>query len=660
MLPMDIPAILLLMAQIFFVVATIVFAVSAVDDLLIDLYFYLRLAWRKLRFWRRRYKPLAVDDLLKTPEKPFALMLPAWQESDVLFNAVSNLINTIDYRRYEVFIGVYPNDPDTQREARRLTETFANVHMVVTRTPGPTCKADCLNQIIEDIFRFEYEREMEFAGVIMQDAEDVIHPLSFRLFNHLIPRFDLVQIPVLSLPRKWHEITGGHYMDEFAEFHSKEILVREWFANVVPGAGVGTAYSRRAINFAGASGEYFSTHSLTEDYEFSFRMRDAGLKQIFARVPIERLVSETDRHGREIKRRHRDYIATREYFPNRFWPSVRQKTRWTIGISFQGWKSFGWRGDWRTKYLFWRDRKMIFFSHAIALGLASIIVFAGYNLHLRLDPFGYQLAPLIAEDSPLWWVVYFNLAVLAHRILQRHLWTWVYYGWRALPMVVPRYIWGAVINYLAITRATRIYLRHLLTGEPIGWDKTAHDFPEDDNLTRIRQRLGDILLERGYIGEEDLAAALAAQKDSGKPLGSILVEMGLLNQQDLEYMLEIQSGVRAVRRAPPVAAAGEAEAAQAPASPTESAAPAAGPAPTAAPAAPSHPPLPGDSTRYTLFLKYLLKSGQIGWDDIKAYYAEARAGRDQPIDQYLIEKGLISTLIRDFFMSAVDDQHRFT
>jgi adsorption protein B len=72
-------------------------------------------------------------------------------------------------------------------------------------------------------------------------------------------------------------------MDEFAEAHCKEIHVREWFAGIVPGAGVGTGYSMRALDAAAAAadGECFATDSLTEDYEFSFRIYKLGLKQTF-------------------------------------------------------------------------------------------------------------------------------------------------------------------------------------------------------------------------------------------------------------------------------------------------------------------------------------------------------------------------------------------
>ena len=55
--------------------------------------------------------------------------------------------------------------------------------MVLVPHDGPTSKADCLNQMISDIFMFEAEHQMQFAGMVMHDSEDLIHPLELKLFN---------------------------------------------------------------------------------------------------------------------------------------------------------------------------------------------------------------------------------------------------------------------------------------------------------------------------------------------------------------------------------------------------------------------------------------------------------------------------------------------
>lgn len=480
MLSTDIVVVLYFCAQILFVLSAVVFAISTVDDLFVDAYFYLLAAVNHSR--RRARERREIELMADLPEQYIAVMLPAWQESDVIAKSVSNLINTLDYSNYHVFIGTYPNDSRTQDEVDRLVQEYDKVHKVVTPLPGPTCKADCLNCIVGAILDFEPAISAAFAGFVLQDAEDIVHPSSFKVFNLYLREYDLVQIPVYSLKRKWRNLTGGHYMDEFAEFQSREIRVREHMAKLVPGAGVGTAYSRRAIEAFRPSGEVFNTSSLTEDYEYSLRLHSVGFRQAFARLSQNQGV-----HGRPAAAGDHthfsvdggDYIATREYFPSRFWAAVRQKTRWTIGISLQGWKNFRWRGGWRIRYFLWRDRKMLFFAQAIAAGFFSLALFASVNAYHLLCTDGYRLAPLLAENSPVWYLVYFNLSGMFFRIFQRCCFVVRLYGWACLPLVPVRYMWGSLINYLAITRAIIIFLAHQITEKPIGWDKTAHDFPDD-------------------------------------------------------------------------------------------------------------------------------------------------------------------------------------
>ena len=493
MLNTDITTLLFFCAQLIFVLSAFIFAFSAIDDFLIDAYFYLFLGIR-----RKEHGPQIVNRkyLCSPPQRHLAIMLPAWQESGVLKQSVSNIIRTIEYDHYHIFIGTYPNDRQTQAEAKYLARNNHRVHLVVTPRPGPTCKADCLNSIVRSIFDFESKASIVFAGFILQDAEDIVHELSLKTFNYYLNEYDLVQIPVFSLTRKWHELTASHYMDEFAEFQSKELRVREKLASLVPGAGVGTAYSRKAILAFYSKNEVFRTNTLTEDYEFSIRLHKIGLKQIAASIMIE---DDPLYEHPEPQKRTRFFnidkiICTREYFPSRFWAAVRQKTRWTIGISLQGWKNFQWRGNWRIRYLFWRDRKMIFFAQAIAAGFSALILFSalkGYHIFFLND---YQFAPLLAPNSWIWHLVYFNLFMTGIRIIQRYYWTYTIYGWAALPMLPVRYVWGALINYLAIARAIKIFIYHELKGQPIGWDKTAHDFPEayyvPANSTRSESRNG--------------------------------------------------------------------------------------------------------------------------------------------------------------------------
>lgn len=62
-------------------------------------------------------------------------------------------------------------------------------------------------------------------------------------------------------------------------------------------------------------------------------------------------------------------------------------------------------------------------------------------------------------------------------------------------------------------------------------------------LNSTRKRLGDYLVELGFITEEQLDVALKEQKDKGGKLGSILIQLGILSEDILLAILGKQSGV---------------------------------------------------------------------------------------------------------------------
>jgi len=529
----------LLALQAGFILMMIVYLISGLDDLFVDLLFFGMKVVQWLGRDARHHQP-SLGEMAEKPEQAFALMFPAWQESNVIRRALLNTIGNIDYRNFHVFVGTYVNDPETQREVEEVMRHYANVTQLIVPHPGPTCKADCLNWIVKGIREYQEQHGIRFAGVILHDAEDVVDTLSLKLFNCLMPEWDLVQIPIISLERPWWNLIGGHYMDEFAEAHCKEIHVREWFAGIVPGAGVGTGYSVRALDAAtaGVDGECFATDSLTEDYEFSFRVRERGLKQTFVRLPVERrLPRRSFLHRNPGLVVQRDFITTREFFPDIFWASVRQKTRWVIGIALQGWKRFGWRGDWRVRYLWFRDRKALFTQQLMALGYIVALGLISLQISSTLFPDRYIFAPPFEDNSPLWDLFYVNVGLFVNRLVHRHVWTCRIYGWSQLPLILPRYLVANVVNYFAVTRATMDYFKHLRTSERIGWDKTAHSFPGEELLAVYRRKLGDILIERGLVTKQQLDRGLAAQAETGRPLGTAIVDIGELDEDALIEVL---------------------------------------------------------------------------------------------------------------------------
>ena len=121
------------------------------------------------------------------------------------------------------------------------------LRLVVGPAPGPTSKADCLNRLWEAMLAEEAASGVAVKAVVLHDAEDVVHSGEFALFDAMIERFDLVQLPVVPLIDPGSRWIGGHYADEFAEAHGKELVVREALGASLPSAGVGCAVSRTAL-----------------------------------------------------------------------------------------------------------------------------------------------------------------------------------------------------------------------------------------------------------------------------------------------------------------------------------------------------------------------------------------------------------------------------
>lgn len=446
-------------------VAALIF-ISGLDDALVDACYWLSGARRRSRVTSR---------LEEKPESAFAIMVPAWKESDVIAAMIENTVKTLDYKAFRIFCGVYRNDPATAREVDRMVERYgALVTRVDVPHDGPTCKGDCLNHIVRRVLADEHSSGSSFAGMVLHDSEDVIHPLELKLFNTLVPGIDLVQLPVFSLDRSWRELTAGTYVDDFAEAHGKDMAAREALVGIVPGAGVATCYSAAAMAalWQSSAGEPFNTASLTEDYDLSFRLRKLGMSQTFAHVAVDfpgiRAARVCGRTG--------SVIATHEYFPDKFKAAYRQRARWVLGIAFQGWRHMGWRGSALERYFLFRDRKSIVMAPAGAAAYVLLAVFVS-GIAFGSEQLRNTLQSILSIPV-LPYVLLLNLVFMINRALQRMYFVGRYYGPMQGLLAVLRMPVNNLVNFFAVMRAWRLFLVHVLTGKKLAWDKTAHVYPD--------------------------------------------------------------------------------------------------------------------------------------------------------------------------------------
>jgi bacteriophage N4 adsorption protein B len=480
---------------------------SGADDLVIDLLWIVQ----RIRGFTATPDPAALDHVI--PQR-LAIFVPLWHEHQVIEQMLVHNHAAIHYPDYQFFVGVYPNDQATIDAVRRASERLSNVTLCMVPHPGPTSKPDCLNAIYQGMLSFEARTGTRFSMIVTHDAEDVIHPQSLRWINYYAQDYDFVQIPVLALKTPLLSLTHGVYCDEFAETHGRDLAVRAACAAFVPSAGVGTGYSRRALESLAAanSGEIFIPDALTEDYENGLRLHQMGFRQVF--VPIAR--SQED-----------GFVATREYFPQSFSTAIRQRTRWVIGISLQSWKRNGWRGGWWTRYWLWRDRKGLI---GAPIGLLTNLLSAlGVVSQVWRQPIPSAVLGLFAVTT--------MLGIL--RIGIRIWFVFRIYG-PGMALTVPlRILWGNAINALATLRAEHRFVKSLITGSALSWSKTAHEYPGRDQLAARSRKLGEILVSMHGISSKTIDHALRT-KPAIVRLGEYLLDHCQITEEQLYSALAIQ------------------------------------------------------------------------------------------------------------------------
>jgi adsorption protein B len=279
-----------------------------------------------------------------------------------------------------------------------------------------------------------------------------------------MPALAMVQLPVLPLPDPQSRWVSGHYLDEFAQNHAKDMMVRALLDAPVPSAGVGTAICREALaTIAGAGEAPFDASSLTEDYELGHKLHALGLKGRMIRVRV-----------------NGELVATREYFPATLEAAVRQKSRWLTGIALSGWDRLGWEGRPATRWMLMRDRKGLFTAAVAMLGyLAGVLLMGQLALRAAIAAeTGQAMPPLLtAEQSLLPGFLLFNALLLLWRLTMRAGFTGHHYGVREALRSIPRAILANAINFLSALRAAERYRTTLLGEAAIDWDKTRHRFP---------------------------------------------------------------------------------------------------------------------------------------------------------------------------------------
>lgn len=439
--------------------AAIGFAIGGVDDFLVDALYLIRAAGRRLR---GETDPVLADLPRDPAAGRLAIFVAAWDESAVIGAMLRTAAARFDHPDWRLYVGAYPNDRATIDAVAEVAAAEPRIRLVIGTRPGPTTKADCLNALWTAMLADEAAEGVPVRGVVLHDAEDVVHRGELTVYaHHLAAGVDVVQVPVLPLLDQRSRLVAGHYADEFAEAHAKQMLVRQTLGAAMPLAGVGCAIGRAMLGRVAAArgGLPFDPDSLTEDYELGLTIGRLGGRAAFARV-----------------REHPGGppVAVRAFFPAALDASVRQKARWMTGIALAGWDRVGWGralalGD---HWMRMRDRRAIVAVLVLAAAYCALVGWGALALvhgWRGTDP--QPVAPGLA------WLLSVNLALLVWRVAMRAAFVGAAYGRREALWSVPRM---AVANLIALLAARRALFRYvaLLRGGTLTWDKTAHHFPD--------------------------------------------------------------------------------------------------------------------------------------------------------------------------------------
>lgn len=147
--------------------------IGGLDDFIFDIAYLGRALWRRTFIYSRHARMTAASLPASARPGAIAIFVPAWNEADVIGAMLRTCLSRWGEADCALFVGTYPNDPDTMRAVAAISEQDARIRLVILPHDGRTTKADCLNHI------WGAMRADEEAGIMYQ-LHQVANPLYQR------------------------------------------------------------------------------------------------------------------------------------------------------------------------------------------------------------------------------------------------------------------------------------------------------------------------------------------------------------------------------------------------------------------------------------------------------------------------------------------------
>jgi bacteriophage N4 adsorption protein B len=121
------------------------FLLFAINDLAVDIIYFVRRFWRGLTVYSRHQRAYASYYVFNKDPGFMAILVPAWDEASVIAPMLKATLKRLDYDNYRIFVGHYRNDPGTAAAIASVADP--RIEPVELAVDGPTTKADCLNHL---------------------------------------------------------------------------------------------------------------------------------------------------------------------------------------------------------------------------------------------------------------------------------------------------------------------------------------------------------------------------------------------------------------------------------------------------------------------------------------------------------------------------------